>query len=208
MRNAMTGLIVLAAALAGPAGAEEPKFSRGLPTSPDFFPVAVWLQSPSNAQKYKDIGINLYVGLYRGPTAEQLDALDAAGMRVFPGQNRSALGFIDRPTIVGWLQNDEPDNAQARRGGGGYGPPVAPEAVVKRYDEIRKADPTRPVLLNLGQGVAWDGWYGRGVRTNHPEDYPEYAKGATSSRSTSTPRARPTRRSPASSNTCRRASSA
>ena len=26
-------------------------------------------------------------------------------------------------------------------------------------------------MLNLGQGVAWDGWYGRGVRTNHPEDY-------------------------------------
>ena len=24
-------------------------------------------------------------------------------------------------------------------------------------------------MLNLGQGVAWDGWYGRGTRTNHPE---------------------------------------
>jgi len=33
------------------------------------------------------------------------------------------------------------------------------------------------VILNLGQGVAWDQWYGRGVRTNHPEDYPEYLKG-------------------------------
>jgi len=33
------------------------------------------------------------------------------------------------------------------------------------------------VMLNLGQGVAWDGWYGRGVRTNHPEDYPQYVKG-------------------------------
>jgi hypothetical protein len=32
-------------------------------------------------------------------------------------------------------------------------------------------------LLNLGQGVAWDGWHGRGVRTNHPEDYAEYVKG-------------------------------
>ena len=28
------------------------------------------------------------------------------------------------------------------------------------------------------QGVAWDGWRGRGVRTNHPEDYPEYVKGS------------------------------
>jgi hypothetical protein len=39
------------------------------------------------------------------------------------------------------------------------------------------ADGTRPVLLNLGQGVAWDHWIGRGVRRNHPEDYPNYVKG-------------------------------
>jgi hypothetical protein len=32
-------------------------------------------------------------------------------------------------------------------------------------------------MLNLGQGVAWDGWYGRGVRTNHPEDYAHYVQG-------------------------------
>jgi hypothetical protein len=25
--------------------------------------------------------------------------------------------------------------------------------------------------------VAWDNWYGRGVRSRHPEDYPEYIKG-------------------------------
>jgi hypothetical protein len=35
-------------------------------------------------------------------------------------------------------------------------------------------DSTRPVLLNLGQGVAWDNWYGRGTRNHHPEDYPRY----------------------------------
>ncbi|MDR3623188.1 MAG: beta-galactosidase [Paludisphaera borealis] len=176
MRNAT--IVLLALAMLGcPARADEPRFTRGLPTSADFFPVAVWLQSPSNARKYKDVGINVYVGLYRGPTAEQLDALDAAGIRVFAGQNRAALGFKDRPTIVGWLQDDEPDNAQELHGGKGYGPPVTPEAVVKRYHEIQQADPTRPVMLNLGQGVAWDGWYGRGVRTNHPEDYPEYIKG-------------------------------
>jgi hypothetical protein len=32
-------------------------------------------------------------------------------------------------------------------------------------------------MLNLGQGVAWDGWYGRGARSNHPEDYPKYLAG-------------------------------
>jgi hypothetical protein len=32
-------------------------------------------------------------------------------------------------------------------------------------------------LLNLGQAVAWDNYIGRGVRRNHPEDYPEYIRG-------------------------------
>jgi hypothetical protein len=54
---------------------------------------------------------------------------------------------------------------------------VAPQKVRARYEQIRAADPTRPVLLNLGQGVAWDQWHGRGVRTNHPEDYPLYLQG-------------------------------
>ncbi|MBN1362488.1 MAG: hypothetical protein JW993_17965, partial [Sedimentisphaerales bacterium] len=49
--------------------------------------------------------------------------------------------------------------------------------LVEKYERMRSADPSRPVLLNLGQGVAWDNWYGRGVRTRHPEDYPEYVKG-------------------------------
>jgi hypothetical protein len=34
------------------------------------------------------------------------------------------------------------------------------------------------VLLNLGQGVAFDQYIGRGVRRNHPEDYPLYVRGA------------------------------
>jgi hypothetical protein len=75
------------------------------------------------------------------------------------------------------MHGDEPDNAQSLGRGKGYGPPILPARIVEGYEKIRKADPDRPVLLNLGQGVAWDGWYGRGVRTNHPEDYPEYLKG-------------------------------
>lgn len=75
------------------------------------------------------------------------------------------------------MHNDEPDNAQSLGRGKGYGPPVPPEEVLRRYEKMRAADPTRPVLLNLGQGVAWDNYIGRGVRRNHPEDYPEYLKG-------------------------------
>jgi hypothetical protein len=143
---------------------------------PETFPIAVWLQATDNAERYREIGINTYVGLWRGPTEEQLDQLDAAGIRLISGQNERSLRFRDRPTIVAWMHGDEPDNAQ-RRDGEGYGPPIPPEEIVASYRKMKEADPDRPVFLNLGQGVAWDGWHGRGVRTNHPEDYPEYVEG-------------------------------
>jgi hypothetical protein len=172
----MTAAIVALLGLVGWGGGDE-RFPRGFPGDEEFFPIAVWLQSPANAERYREIGINTYVALWRGPTEEQLDALDAAGMKLIAGQNERSLRFVDRPTIVAWMHGDEPDNAQARRDGRGYGPPVEPAKIIADYEEIRRRDPTRPVLLNLGQGVAWDGWYGRGVRTNHPEDYAEYVKG-------------------------------
>jgi hypothetical protein len=153
------------------------KWENGPPLNTDFFPIAVWLQNPSKASQYKQAGINTYIGLWRGPTDEQLAQLKAAGMKVICHQNSAGLKHADDPTIIGWMHGDEPDNAQPLRGGKGYGPPILPQKIIDDYAKIRQADPTRPVILNLGQGVAWDGWYGRGVRKNHPEDYPEYIKG-------------------------------
>src|SRR5438128_2370857 len=75
------------------------------------------------------------------------------------------------------MHGDEPDNAQSLGSGKGYGPPIPPERIISDFKRIRAADPSRPVLLNLGQGVAFDNYIGRGVRRNHPEDYPEYLKG-------------------------------
>ena len=149
-------------------------FANGLPTDPKFFPLAVWLQPPHLAPRYRELGINLYLGLWDGPTAPQLTALEQAGMLTICAQNPVGLAHRGK-AIVGWMHGDEPDNAQP--GKLGYGPPIPPHDVVADYERLRKTDPTRPVLLNLGQGVAWDGWHGRGPRTNHPEDYPEYAKG-------------------------------
>ena len=141
-----------------------------------FFPIGVWLQNPRNAARYRAAGFNLYVGLWKGPTEEQLQLLERAGMSVICHQNQLALEYVDDAVIVGWMQQDEPDNAQSLGKGKGYGPPVTPAEVLQRYERMRAADPSRPVLLNLGQGVAWDQWHGRGVRTNHPEDYPLYVK--------------------------------
>lgn len=162
---------------AEPKAATAPKWKNGPPADPGFFPLGVWLQSPGNAEKYKKAGINLYVGLWDGPTEEQLAALKKAGMKVICEQNAVALKHLDDPTIIGWMHGDEPDNAQPLPEGKGYGPPILPEKVLGEYVRQQTADPTRPVLLNLGQGVAFDKYVGRGVRTNRPEDYPLYMKG-------------------------------
>jgi hypothetical protein len=150
-------------------------WKNGPSADPGYFPIAVWLQSPENAARYKAAGINLFVGLWQGPTEAQLAGLKAAGMRVICEQNAVGLKHLEDPTIAGWMHGDEPDNAQELPGGKGYGGPIPYQKIIADYQKIRQADPTRPVMLNLGQGVANDEWIGRGAK---PENYPDYCKGA------------------------------
>jgi hypothetical protein len=103
--------------------------------------------------------------------------LKKAGLSVICEQNEVGLRHRDDPVIVGWMSGDEPDNAQSWGASLGWSAPVAPAKVVQEYQRMHSADPSRPVLLDLGQGVAWDDWRGRGSRTHHPEDYPQYLEG-------------------------------
>ena len=153
------------------------QWQNGPPHEEDFFPIAVWLQPPDKARQYLAAGFNTYIGLWNGPTDDQLATLKRAGMKVFCEQNETALKHLGDPNIIGWMHGDEPDNAQSLGQDRGYGPPIPPEKIFADYKKIQALDPSRPVLLNLGQGVAWDNYIGRGVRRNHPEDYPEYLKG-------------------------------
>lgn len=145
-------------------------------SQPGFFPLAVWLQDPAHAADYRAAGFNTYVGLWEGPTEAQLAALRTSGLYVICEQNEVARRHLADPSIIAWMHGDEPDNAQALAGGG-YGPPVPAAEIVTGYRRLKSADPARPVLLNLGQGVAWDNWVGRGERSHHPEDYPAYLAG-------------------------------
>ena len=151
-------------------------WSAGPPSDPSFFPIAVWLQNPSRAAEYAAIGINLFIGLWQGPTEQQLSTLTTAGMPTFCAQSGVWASHLNDDTILAWTQDDEPDNAQSD-GMGGYGPCIPASTVIDLYNTMKANDPTRPVYLNLGQGVANDSWVGRGVCTG-TSDYPDYTRGA------------------------------
>jgi len=145
----------------------------GPPTDPEFFPIGVWLQDPRHAARYRELGINTYVGLWQGPTEEQLSALEKTGMKVICAMNAVAQRHLDDPAIIAWMQHDEPDNAEANAWQ--RGPQVKPDEIRRRYAFMRGKDPHRPVWVNFGQGVANDDFKGRGARLS---DYPEYIEGA------------------------------
>ena len=154
------------------------KWSHGPPSTPDFFPISVWLQSPSNAAKYTPLGINQYVGLYGGPTESDLTTLTKNKMPAFGDQNAVSLAHLSDPILRGWTQQDEPDNAQPD-GSGGYGPCIDPGVIVANYGKWVGADATRPVFLSFGQGAADTAYIGRGSACASKTDmYPKYIAGA------------------------------
>jgi len=85
------------------AVAEKPAmpWTNGPWADSNFFPIAVWLQDPANAERYRKAGINTYVGLWQGPTGEQLAALKKAGLWAICGQNEAGLRHRADPTIIG-----------------------------------------------------------------------------------------------------------
>jgi hypothetical protein len=170
----LVSTICLAATAAGPPKSPYAAWKHGPPTDPSFFPIAVWCQDPKNAEAFKALGINTYVALWEGPTEEQLAQLHKVGMRVICDQNEVGLKHLNDPLIIGWMHGDEPDNCQSD-GKGGWGAPIAPSKIIADYQEIRRKDPSRPVMLNLGQKVANDQYKGSWASLS---DYPEYMKGA------------------------------
>ncbi|HEY3493134.1 MAG TPA: hypothetical protein VGK73_00555 [Polyangiaceae bacterium] len=150
---------------------------RGYPADASYFPIGVWMQNPSNAERFSAVGVNHFVGLWEGPTDEQLATARAADMPVVCEQAGVWEAHLDNADIQGWLQADGPDNAQELPDGS-YGPCIAPAATRARYDEMVAADRSRPVMLLLGQGVAMPDWVGRGDCTGRTDDYFGYSESA------------------------------
>ena len=138
---------------------------------PESFPIAVWLQSPTNAKAYKNLGINTFVGIWNGINQEKLDLLKKNGLKVICDQNKFGLNHLDEKTIIGWMHGDEPDNAQWNNTTKKYDPCIEPSKIISEYNKIKAKDPSRPVYLNLGRGVAATNWYGRGDCSGNTEMY-------------------------------------
>ncbi len=199
----------------GPAKTSQPangvyqRWNKGLSSDPNFFPIAVWLQAPRNAKRFQEAGINLYVGLWQGPTEQQLAELKAVGMPVICDQNQVGLTSQNADVIVGWMHGDEPDNAQARRDGNGYDPPILPSKIEADYQQIQAARRVTTSAPEPRPGRRLRPVY-RPRRADEiiQRTTPSMSKVATLSRSISTRQSTIMKRSPASSSLSRRGSNA
>lgn len=151
------------------------RWPNGLSSSMNYVPLGVWMQNPENAVRYRDVGINLFVGLWEGPTAEQLDALPAPDVAALCSQSGVWQSRLDDPAIAGWMHDESPDNAQEQPDGS-YAPCIEPSVMQAQYARMTERDGSRPVVLLLGQGVADTEWPGRGDCTGRDDMYPAYAE--------------------------------
>ena len=143
-----------------------------IPLEPSYFPIAVWLQDPAkNGTAYKSNGINTFVGLWNQLDQPQLNALKSSDLKVICAQNSFGLGLTNEPLVTGWMHGDEPDNAQWNATTQKYDPCIDPNIIISNYHTIKQNDPSRPVYLNLGQGVAYNNYVGRGTCRNNLDTY-------------------------------------
>jgi hypothetical protein len=102
--GALLAVVLAAATIWATTSGEEPCKGATRPpkkaflSDPDVFPIAAWLQDPARGPRYQKIGINLYVGLWNGPTEKQLAELKKHGMKVICAQNAVGIAHRDDPT--------------------------------------------------------------------------------------------------------------
>jgi hypothetical protein len=157
----LAGLV--ATRFADPSTLTRQSFENGFPSEVSFFPLGVWLQSPNSAPRYKAMGINTFVGLWNGPTESQLATLAKYSMFAVADQNDVGLNSSNRNVIKAWLDSrDEPDNAISMAYGF-FRTCIPATEVVRRSHEMKGRDPTRPIMVLFGQGIANEFWRGRGL---------------------------------------------
>ena len=167
---ALAGVFLFSGVSASAQTSAYGQWTNGPSTSPNFFPLSVWLQSPGHIQEFQSIGVNMFLGFWGDLDAASMSTYGSMSMPVVPTQNSVGLSSPQRSWIWGWDQMDEPDNAQPN-GSGGYGPCITPSTLTADYAAIRANDIKSPVFLNFGQGVSNTSYSGRGSCTGDTAYY-------------------------------------
>jgi hypothetical protein len=162
------------------------------------FTFGVWLQSPetigpnnkTNAQNYKEIGINTFIGLwhwpdevdmYQGYALASMQELKNTNMTVYAGSNQAAINWINAhpefsKTLVGYILGDEADMMKVNQVSTGDTWEWAQPGTWKATgDALHTADPTRGLYANFGKGFALDPWVGYHVGPG-PAQSDDFAK--------------------------------
>lgn len=142
--------------------------------------IGVWMQSPTrerngipNVITYKKLGINTYIGLwqwptenwaYSGYTMKTAKALKENGMKVYAGNNDSAVEWNKNnpdyaDTFIGYMLGDEADMFKVN-----YNPDdpasvekwswTLPDNWKSAGDDLKMKDPTREIYANFGKPFA------------------------------------------------------
>src|ERR1700676_811756 len=69
-------------------------FHNGFPNETSFFPLGVRLQSPARAPRYKEMGINVFVGLWGG--RPKRNSLHLQNTRCSSSPSKTTLGYAQR----------------------------------------------------------------------------------------------------------------
>ena len=136
-----------------------------------FFPLMGFYQSPKSFQNAKATGLNgyFYPGDKPAPK-EYLDALKAEGLYGMVPFDASAIGH---PALLAWLLPHEPDAAYLKGK-----EDMSPAAMLAAYERIKKADPSRPVVLDFSPAFTSIPEESNLPAGRKKELYPAYAKAA------------------------------
>ncbi|GAA3884256.1 hypothetical protein GCM10022243_56280 [Saccharothrix violaceirubra] len=156
---------------------------------PAVFPINVWMQDPSALEggvklgdAYPEIGIDFGIGLWEDQWWYlRRDGLVQTDWRAYPDPKRVDEVLADKEhqrNYVGYLVVDEPDMNVAY--GDQFHADMWPSAVLKKSNEVRAKDPSRPAFINFG---VWMGTPGGGVgygyiEKSYEEDMRTYCQAA------------------------------
>lgn len=108
-----------------------------------FFPLMNFSQSPASFENAAKMGLNSY--FMPGSKPSPKDYLDGLWQRKLYGMVPFDEAAVGHPALLAWIQPHEPDRAYLVN----QKAEMSPEKMVEAYAKIKKADPSRPVVLDL-----------------------------------------------------------